>query len=69
MYDLLLPPDVKRLKGVLEICKEQSRNQKRPASCVLLKSCSENSWEIPRKSFTSERILKAHNYAEYELCR
>ena len=25
--------------------------------------------EIPRKSFTTERILKAHNYVEYELCR
>ena len=29
-----------------------------------LKSCSENLWKIPRKSFVMERILKALNYAD-----
>ena len=44
-------------------------NQKHRASCFLWKSCSENFWELPpRKSFMIEHILKALNYAEYELC-
>ena len=44
-------------------------NQKHRASCFLWKSCSENFWELPpRKSFMTEHILKALNYAEYELC-
>ena len=64
MCDLLLSPDVIELKGVLEI----RWNQKRPASCVPWKSCSEHFQEIPTKSFTTESILKAHTYAKYELC-
>ena len=45
------------------------RNQKRPASCVLWKSVPENFQEIPKKSFTTEHISKAHSYTELELCR
>ena len=37
------------------------------ASCVLWKCCLGNFGEIPRKLFSTKRILKAHNYAEYEL--
>ena len=33
------------------------------------KSVQKNVREIPRKPFTAERILKAHNYAKYETCR
>ena len=62
MYDLLL-------KSVLEIFKETIRqNQKRLTSFVFWKSYFKNVWKIPRKPSTTERILKAHNYAEYELC-
>ena len=39
-----------------------------PGRCVLWKSSSESFQEIPRKSLTTERILKAHNYTEYKLC-
>ena len=33
-------------------------NQKPPASCVLLKSCSENFWDLPGKSFRQSAYWK-----------
>ena len=43
MYDLLLPPAVKGLNGILEIFKE---NLKHPDSGVLGKSCSDFFWKF-----------------------
>ena len=48
----------------------RNNQTKSEASCQLkssLKNCFEHFWEIPRKSFVIERILKAHKYVEHEL--
>ena len=48
----------------------RNNRTKSEASCQLkssLKNCFEHFWEIPRKSFVIERILKAHKYVEHEL--
>ena len=57
---------VKRSSG--NVYKFIRQNQKLCANCVLWKRFSENFWEILRKLFLTEHLLKAHNYAEYELC-
>ena len=43
------------------------RNNHCPASCIIWNICSENFWQIAWKPSTTEWILKAHNYAKYEL--
>ena len=42
----------------------QTKSKVYPQLCSLTKLY----WKFSGKSFTTERILKAHNYAEYELC-
>ena len=62
MDDLLLPPGVKGLKGILESFKEKSDEIRSIFTDVFFeKAVLKIFREIPRKPSTTEHILKAHN--------
>ena len=64
----LSPPGIKRLKSSLEFFKEPSQEIRDVSSAVFFeKAVLKFFLEIPRKTSTAESVLKAHNYAEYEL--
>ena len=64
MYDLLLPPGTLQ-KDVLKIFKEQSHEIR----SVFLEKVVLEIFRKFLENHLRQLILKAHNYAEYELCR
>ena len=69
MGGFLLPPIVKWLKGLLEMFTNLLDKIRSFAPTVFFeKGFLKIFWEILRKLFVTEHLLKAHNYAEYELC-
>ena len=69
MYDFLLPPGVKRLKGLLKIFKEQSHGISSIPPTVFFEKVVLKIFGKFLENHLRQRMLKAHNYAEYELCR
>ena len=51
---------------VVALRNNQTKSEASRQLCSV-KSCSGDSRNIPRELFMTEHILKAHNYAEYEL--
>ena len=65
MYDLLLPPGLKGLKGILESFKEKSDEIRSILPDVFFeKAVLKIFGKFLEKTSTTEHILKAHNYAE-----
>ena len=69
MYDLFLPPGVKGLKGVLKIFKEQSHEIRSVPLAVFCEKVVLKIFGKFLENFLPQRMLKAHNYADCELCR
>ena len=68
MYDLLLPPGTLQ-KDVLKIFKEQSHEIRSVPPAVFLEKVVLEIFRKFLENHLRQLILKAHNYAEYELCR
>ena len=69
MCDILSPSSIKGLKDVQEPFKEWAdKIISVPLVEFFKKTVLQIFCKIPRKSFATEGILKAHNYTEHEFC-